>query len=86
MKAAVYDAMTRRLFRVTDSLWGESTLHWRNQNMIYRALLQLLQNINYRKISNIRRTKSENLSDCRLVLQMPLSKPLKPGVKLRIKM
>ena len=34
----------------------------------------------YRKISNIIRTKSQNLSDCRLVLQLPLSNPLKPGV------
>ena len=40
----------------------------------------------YRKISNIRRTKSENLSDCRLVLQLPLANPLKPSVKLRLKM
>ena len=35
----------------------------------------------YRKISNIRRTKSEKLSDCRLVLQLPLANPLKPGVE-----
>ena len=36
----------------------------------------------YRDISNIRRTKSENLSYCRLVLQLPLANPLKPGVKI----
>ena len=40
----------------------------------------------YHKVSNIRCTKSENLSDCRLVLQLPLANPLKPGVKLRMKM
>ena len=40
----------------------------------------------YCKIFNIRRTKSENLSDCRIVLQLPLANPLKPGVKLRMKM
>ena len=40
----------------------------------------------YRKVSNIRRTKSQNLSDCRLILQLPLANPLKPGVKLRTKM
>ena len=40
----------------------------------------------YRKICNIRRTKSQNLSDCRLVLQLPLANPLKPGVKLTLKM
>ena len=33
--------MTRRLFRVTDSLWWESTRPWWNQSMIYHALLQL---------------------------------------------
>ena len=33
-------------------------------------------------------TKPENLSDCRLVLQLPLADPLKPGtcIKLRMKM
>ena len=40
----------------------------------------------YRKLSNIRRTKSENLSGCRLVLQLSLANPLKPGIKLRMKM
>ena len=39
----------------------------------------------YHKISNIKRTKSENLSDCCLVLQLPLANPLKPDVKLRMK-
>ena len=40
----------------------------------------------YGKISNIRCTKYENLSDCRLVLQLSLANPLEPGVKLRMKM
>ena len=40
----------------------------------------------YRKLSNIRRTKSQNLNDSRLVLQLPLSNPLEPGVKSRMKM
>ena len=71
MNAALYDAMTQRLFRVTDSLWGESTRHWWNQNMTYHALLQLLQDINYRTIIKTRHTKSENFCDCRLVLQLP---------------
>ena len=39
-----------------------------------------------RKIFNISSTKSENSSDCCLVLQLPLANPLKPGVKLRMKM
>ena len=38
-----------------------------------------------RKISNIRRTKSQNLNDYPLVLQSSLSNPLKPGVKSRMK-
>ena len=42
--------------------------------------------IKYRKISNIGRTKSQNLKYSRLVLQLPLPNPLKPGVKSRMKM
>ena len=41
---------------------------------------------NYRKISNIRRTKSPNLNVSRLVLQLPLPNPVKSGVKSRMKM
>ena len=40
----------------------------------------------YRKISNIRRTKSPNLNVSRLVLQLSLPNPMKPGVKSRMKM
>ena len=40
----------------------------------------------YHKVSNIRRTKSQNLNDPRLILQMSLPNPLKPGVKSRMKM
>ena len=40
----------------------------------------------YRKISNIRRIKSQNLNVCRLVLQLSLPNPMKPGVKSRMKM
>ena len=39
-----------------------------------------------RKIINISRTTSQNLNDSRLVLQLSLPSPLKPGVKLRMKM
>ena len=46
----------------------------------------MLLNYDYLIISNIIRTRSENLSGCRLVLQLPLANPLKPGVKLRMKM
>ena len=40
----------------------------------------------YRKISNIRRTKSQNWNDSHLVLKSSLPNPLKPGVKSRMKM
>ena len=40
----------------------------------------------YRKVSNIRRTKSQNWNDSHLVLKLSLSNPLKPGVKSRMKM
>ena len=37
---------------------------------------------NYRKVSNIRRTKSQNLNDPYLVLKSSLPNPLKPGVEV----
>ena len=40
----------------------------------------------YHKISNISRTKSQNLNDSHLVLQSSLPNPLRPGVKSRMKM
>ena len=40
----------------------------------------------YRKIANIRRTESQNLTVSRLVLQLYLPNPMKPGVKSRMKM
>ena len=40
----------------------------------------------YRKISNIRRTKSQNLIDSHLALHSSLPNPLKPGVESRMKM
>ena len=40
----------------------------------------------YSKIPNIGRTKSQNLTNSRLVLQLTLLNPLKLGVKLRMKM
>ena len=39
----------------------------------------------YRQISNISRTKSQNLNVSRIVLQLSLPNPLKPGVKSRMK-
>ena len=40
----------------------------------------------YRQLSNIRRTQSQNINGSRLVLQLSLPNPLKPGVNLRMKM
>ena len=40
----------------------------------------------YRKVSDIRCTKSQKLNDSRLVLQLSLPNPLKLGVKLSLKM
>ena len=40
----------------------------------------------YRKTSSISRTKSQNLNASRLVLQLSLHNPLKPGVKSSMKM
>ena len=42
--------------------------------------------IKYLKVSNIRRTKPQNLNASRLILQLSLPNPLKPGVQLRMKM
>ena len=41
---------------------------------------------NYRKISDIRSTKSSNWNVSHLVLQLPLPNPMMPGVKSRMKM
>ena len=40
----------------------------------------------YCKISNIKGTKSQNLNVSRLILQLSLPNPMKPGVKSRMKM
>ena len=40
----------------------------------------------YSQTSNIRDNKSQHLNVSRLVLQMSLPNPLKPGVKLGMKM
>ena len=42
--------------------------------------------VNYRQFSNVRGTQSQNINVSRLVLLLSLPNPLKPGVKLRMKM
>ena len=46
----------------------------------------VFNNPKYRKFSNIRRTQFPNINLSRLVLQLSLPNPLKPCVKLRMKM
>ena len=54
---------------------------------VYEAIKPLMTAIvTYRRISNIRRTGSPNSDVSRLVLQMSLPNPIKPGVKSRMKM
>ena len=45
-----------------------------------------VNNMIYRQISNISRTKFQNLNVTRLVLQWSVPNPLKPCVKSRMKM
>ena len=42
--------------------------------------------INYRQVSNIRRTKFQNLNVSRFVLQLSLPNPLKSDAESRMKM
>ena len=44
-------------------------------------IFKLQTDTTYRKLSNIRCTKSQNLSDSRLVLHLSSPNLLKPGVK-----
>ena len=69
-------------FRVLSHL-GEEV---RRVEMAAFAREGLIPDPNYRKVSNIRRTKSQNSNASRLILQLSLPNPLKPGVKLRMKM
>ena len=74
-----------------DYVEGLETLIPRFINEIYYQVLNWPWHIEdfdlkYRKISNIRRTKSQNLTDSPLVLRSSLSNPLKPGIKSRMKM
>ena len=49
---------------------------WEDQRSLYE----------YREISNIRRTKTQNLNNCRLVLRLSRPNIVNPGVKARMKM
>ena len=65
---------------------GTGVIIWLPQSVSVSDVTLKDINENYRKVSNIRRTKSQNLNDSRLVMQMSLSNLLKPGFKSRMKM
>ena len=60
-------------------------LRGKKQGLTYDKLT-LIQVMAYRKTSSIIRTKSQNLNVSHLALQLSLPNPLKPNVKLRMKM
>ena len=60
---------------------------WMSNYMFHETNSSKLQSqMNYRQVSNIRRTKSQHLKDSRTVLWLSLPNPLKPDVKSRMKM
>ena len=50
------------------------------------TILYEFGNCTHHQVSNISRTKTQNLNDSHLVLQLSLPNPLKLGVKSRMKM
>ena len=79
---------TKKLSKIhiTGPLWGDST----NDDWILLLKGQQCGNsfdsMIYHQFSNIRCTQSPNINGSCLVLQLSLPNPLKPGVKLRMKM
>ena len=59
---------------------------WQCNDILIAILLSLNPLGMYRQFSNIRCTQSQNINVSRLVLQLSLPNPLKPGVKVRMKM
>ena len=55
-----------------------------NHKLFHKFIVPILNR--YRQTSNISGTEYQNLNISRLVLQSSLPNPLKPGVKLRMKM
>ena len=54
--------------------------------VIFVICMHRYKEIIYRKTSSISRTKPKNLNASCILLQLSLLHPLKPGVKLRMKM
>ena len=57
-----------------------------NEGYLASVIGSQILSADYCKTSSISRTKSQNLNVSCLLLQWPLPNPLKPGVKLRMKM
>ena len=55
------------------------TIHTTANKKMQKHLCTLFTDMDYRKFSNIRRTKSPNSNVSRLVLQLSLFNPMKPG-------
>ena len=64
---------------------GQISGHGWMENNVGTRVVNYLWAHEYHKISNMKHTKSQNLNESRLVLQL-FPNPLKPGVKLRMKM
>ena len=69
---------------ITSVLCEVASLLSNTENVIHLDIVIVF--LSYHKISNISHTKSQNLNESRFVLQLSLPNPLKPGVKLRMKM
>ena len=80
--------VTRKMFQFDDVIMSASMTSCRTIRQLpssYRFGHSVIKT-NYRKTSSINRTKSQNLNVSCLLLQWSLPNPLKPGVKMRMKM
>ena len=82
--------LNKRLSKQSWGWWFETPSHslLRHSNVSGQVhwLCSLWLINDYRKITNIRPTKSQHLNDFRLALQLSLPIPLNPGAKSRMKM
>ena len=69
------------LVRFSDKVQGVSGQQYRENTTNVVSVNQIVGQVNDRKISNIRRTKSRNLYVSRLGVQLSLWNKLKPSVK-----
>ena len=75
---------------VWHNMGGEKVKHWQPEILYAAGKLDMVNCTypfsDYRQVSNIRCTKSQNLNDSHILLKSYLANPLKPGVKSRMKM